>query len=80
MVNMRVFLKITLILLFVVSIVCAVMTQSEQLRFICSAIAFLMLGIYNTEEYVVERKKITIVFATMFYAFCVSAIVFAFVG
>ena len=77
MVKMGTPVKYILILLFVASIVFAVITKSEQLRFMSSAIAFLMLGLYNTGEYVAEGKRITIVFAVMFYVFCISAVIFA---
>ena len=77
MVKMGTPVKYILILLFVASIVFAVITKSEQLRFMSSAIAFLMLGLYNTGEYVAEGKRITIFFAVMFYVFCISAVIFA---
>ena len=77
MVKMGTPVKFILVLLFVASIVFAVITKSEQLRFMSSAIAFLMLGLYNTGEYVAEGKRITIVFAVMFYVFCISAVIFA---
>lgn len=70
-------LKLGMIILFVASVVCAVVIKHEQIRFIFTAVAFLLLGFYNTAEYRSNRRRSALYFSIMFYCFCLSALAFA---
>lgn len=73
-------LKLGMAILFVISIICAVAIQSESIRYIFTAVAFLLMGIYNTVEYKDERQKSSLYFSIMFYCFSLSAVIFAIVS
>ena len=70
-------LKFGMVLLFLVSVVCAIIIQLEPLRFIFTAVAFLMLGFYNTIEHRTDKKKGSLYFSVMLYCFSLSAMAFA---
>ena len=70
-------LKLGLAILFVISVTCAVTIQSESIRYIFTAVAFLLMGIYYTAEYKGDRQKSFLYFSIMFYCFSLSAVVFA---
>lgn len=70
-------LKLGMILLFIIFVVCAIVIQFDPLRFTFTAVAFLLLGIYNTVEYKSDKKKSSLYFSIMFYCFSLSALAFA---
>lgn len=69
--------KISMMLLLVISIVCAVTIQLEYVRYAFTTLAFLLMGIYNTVEYKSDKQKSSLYFSMMFYCFSLSALVFA---
>ncbi len=72
--------RILISVVFLASVICAVIIQYEPLGYIFTAIAFFMLGIYNTMEHKVDGKKSSLYFSVMFYCFSVSAFAFGLIS
>lgn len=70
-------LKLGMMSLLLISVACAVTVQFESERYIFTAVAFLLMGIYNTIEYKDDKQKSSLYFSIMFYCFSLSAIAFA---
>ena len=63
--------------LFFISIICAIGFKFEPIKFAFSALAFGLIGWYNTIDYKFYGKKSSLAFAIMFYCFGASALAFA---
>lgn len=72
--------RILISVVFLASVICAVIIQYEPLGYIFTAIAFFMLEIYNTMEHKVDGKKSSLYFSIMFYSFSVSAFAFGLIS
>ena len=44
-------LKAGVILLFLVSVICAILLKNESIKYAFSAVAFVIIGVYNTIDY-----------------------------
>ena len=64
-------------MLFLVSVICAILFKNESIKFAFTAVAFVIIGGYNTLDYKSYGKKSSLAFAIMFYCFSASAIAFA---
>lgn len=69
--------KLGMTVLFLASVVCAVVIHFEPIKYAFTAVAFLMIGIFNTIEYLSNKKRSSLVFSIMFYCFSVSSLAFA---
>ena len=70
-------LKAGVILLFLVSVICAILFKNESIKYAFTAVAYVIIGGYNTIDYKSYGKKSSLVSAIMFYCFSASATVFA---
>lgn len=73
-------LKAGVILLFLVSVICAILLKNESIKYAFSAVAFVIIGVYNTIDYKSYGKKSSLASAIMFYCFSASAIAFAIIS
>ena len=73
-------LKAGVILLFLVSVICAILLKTESIKYAFSAVAFVIIGVYNTIDYKSYGEKSSLAFAIMFYCFSASAIAFAIIS
>lgn len=73
-------LKAGMILLFLVSVICAILLKNESIKYAFSAVAFVIIGLYNTIDYKSYGEKSSLAFAIMFYCFSASAIAFAIIS
>ena len=73
-------LKAGMILLFLVSVICAILFKNESIKYAFSAVAFVIIGVYNTIDYKSYGKKSSLASAIMFYCFSASAIAFAIIS
>lgn len=73
-------LKAGMILLFLVSVICAILLKTESIKYAFSAVAFVIIGGYNTLDYKSYGEKSSLAFAIMFYCFSASSIAFAIIS
>lgn len=73
-------LKAGMILLFLVSVICAILLKTESIKYAFSAVAFVIIGVYNTIDYKSYGEKSSLAFAIMFYCFSASAVAFAIIS
>lgn len=73
-------LKAGMILLFLVSVICAILLKNESIKYAFSAVALVIIGGYNTLDYKSYGKKSSLAFAIMFYCFSASSIAFAIIS
>ena len=73
-------LKAGVILLFLVSVICAILLKNESIKYAFTAVAYVIIGGYNTIDYKSYGKKSSLAFAIMFYCFSASAIAFAIIS
>lgn len=73
-------LKAGVILLFLVSVICAILFKTESIKFAFTAVAYVIIGGYNTLDYKSYGKKSSLAFAIMFYCFSASSIAFAIIS
>ena len=73
-------LKADVILLFLVSVICAILLKNESIKYAFSAVAFVIIGVYNTIDYKSYGEKSSLAFAIMFYCFSASAVAFAIIS
>lgn len=73
-------LKAGMILLFLVSVICAILLKNESIKYAFTAVAYVIIGGYNTLDYKSYGKKSSLAFAIMFYCFSASAIAFAIIS
>ena len=73
-------LKAGMILLFLVSVICAILLKTESIKFAFTAVAYVIIGVYNTIDYKSYGKKSSLAFAIMFYCFSASAVAFAIIS
>ena len=73
-------LKAGMILLFLVSVICAILLKTESIKYAFSAVAFVIIGVYNTIDYKSYGEKSSLAFAIMFYCFSASSIAFAIIS
>ena len=76
----RVLLKFGICVLYIVSIICAILFKNESIKYAFSAVAFVIIGVYNTIDYKSYGEKSSLAFAIMFYCFSASATVFAIIS
>lgn len=72
--------KAGMILLFLVLVICAILLKNESMKFAFTAVAFVIIGGYNTIDYKSYGKKSSLAFAIMFYCFSASATAFAIIS
>ena len=73
-------LKAGMILLFLVSVICAILFKTESIKYAFTAVAYVIIGGYNTLDYKSYGEKSSLAFAIMFYCFSASAIAFAIIS
>ena len=73
-------LKAGMILLFLVSVICAILLKNESIKYAFTAVAYVIIGGYNTIDYKSYGKKSSLVSAIMFYCFSASAVAFAIIS
>ena len=73
-------LKAGVILLFLVSVICAILFKNESIKYAFSAVAFVIIGVYNTIDYKSYGEKSSLASAIMFYCFSASSITFAIIS
>ena len=73
-------LKAGMILLFLVSVICAILFKNESIKYAFSAVALVIIGGYNTLDYKSYGNKSSLAFAIMFYCFSASSIAFAIIS
>lgn len=73
-------LKAGVFLLFLVSVICAISLKNESIKYAFTAVAFVIIGGYNTLDYKSYGEKSSLAFAIMFYCFSASAIAFAIIS
>ena len=73
-------LKAGVFLLFLVSVICAILFKNESIKYTFTAVALVIIGGYNTLDYKSYGKKSSLAFAIMFYCFSASAITFAIIS
>lgn len=76
----RVLLKFGICVLYIVSIICAILFKNESIKYAFSAVALVIIGGYNTLDYKSYGKKSSLAFAIMFYCFSASSIAFAIIS
>ena len=69
-------LKAGMILLFLVSVICAILLKNESIKYAFKAVAYVIIGGYNTIDYKSYGEKSSLAFAIMFYCFSASAVAF----
>lgn len=73
-------LKAGMILLFLVSVICAILFKNESIKYAFSAVALVIIGWYNTIDYKSYGKKSSLAFAIMFYCFSALSVAFAIIS
>lgn len=73
-------LKAGMILLFLVSVICAILFKNESIKYAFTAVAYVIIGGYNTIDYKSYGEKSSLAFAIMFYCFSASAVAFAIIS
>lgn len=73
-------LKAGVFLLFLVSVICAILFKNESIKYAFSAVALVIIGGYNTLDYKSYGNKSSLAFAIMFYCFSASSIAFAIIS
>ena len=73
-------LKAGMILLFLVSVICAILLKTESIKYAFSAVAFVIIGVYNTIDYRSYGEKSSLAFAIMFYCFSALSVAFAIIS
>ena len=73
-------LKAGMILLFLVSVICAILFKNESIKYAFSALALVIIGWYNTIDYKSYGKKSSLAFAIMFYCFSALSVAFAIIS
>ena len=74
-------LKAGMILLFLVSVICAILLKNESIKYAFTAVAYVIIGGYNTLDYKsYGENKSSLAFAIMFYCFSASSIAFAIIS
>ena len=73
-------LKAGMILLFLVSVICAILLKNESIKYAFTAVAYVIIGGYNTIDYKSYGEKSSLAFAMMFYCFSASAVAFAIIS
>ena len=73
-------LKAGMILLFLVSVICAILLKTESIKYAFSAVAFVIIGVYDTIDYKSYGKKSSLASAIMFYCFSALSITFAIIS
>ena len=73
-------LKAGMILLFLVSVICAILLKNESIKYAFTAVAYVIIGGYNTLDYKSYGEKSSLAFAIMFYCFSASSITFAIIS
>jgi hypothetical protein len=73
-------LKAGMILLFLVSVICAILLKNESIKYAFKAVAYVIIGGYNTIDYKSYGEKSSLAFAIMFYCFSASAVAFAIIS
>ena len=73
-------LKAGMILLFLVSVICAILFKNESIKYAFTAVALVIIGGYNTLDYKSYGDKSSLAFAIMFYCFSASSIAFAIIS
>jgi len=73
-------LKAGMILLFLVSVICAILLKNESIKYAFTAVAYVIIGGYNTLDYKSYGEKSSLAFAIMFYCFSASAVAFAIIS
>ena len=76
----RVLLKFGICVLFLVSVICAILLKNESIKYAFSAVALGIIGGYDTSDYKSDGKKSSLASAIMFYCFSASAIAFAIIS
>lgn len=76
----RMMLKFGICVLYIVSIICAILFKNESIKYAFSAVALVIIGGYNTLDYKSYGKKSFLAFAIMFYCFSASSIAFAIIS
>jgi len=76
----RMMLKFGICVLYIVSIICAILFKNESIKYAFSAVALVIIGGYNTLDYKSYGKKSSLAFAIMFYCFSASSIAFAIIS
>lgn len=76
----RVLLKFGICVLFLVSVICAILLKNESIKYAFSAVALVIIGGYNTLDYKSYGNKSSLAFAIMFYCFSASSIAFAIIS
>ena len=76
----RMILKFGICVLFIVSIICAILFKNESIKYAFSAVALVIIGGYNTLDYKSYGEKSSLAFAIMFYCFSASSIAFAIIS
>lgn len=76
----RMMLKFGICVLFIVSIICAISLKNESIKYAFSAVAYVIIGGYNTLDYKSYGNKSSLAFAIMFYCFSASSIAFAIIS
>ena len=76
----RMMLKFGICVLYIVSIICAILFKNESIKYAFSAVALVIIGGYNTLDYKSYGNKSSLAFAIMFYCFSASSIVFAIIS
>ena len=73
-------LKAGVFLLFLVSVICAILFKNESIKYTFTAVALVIIGGYNTLDYKSYGNKSSLAFAIMFYCFSASSIAFAIIS
>ena len=76
----RMMLKFGICVLYIVSIICAILFKNESIKYAFSAVALVIIGVYDTIDYKSYGKKSSLASAIMFYCFSASAIAFAIIS
>lgn len=76
----RMMLKFGICVLFLVSVICAILLKNESIKYAFTAVAYVIIGGYNTLDYKSYGEKSSLAFAIMFYCFSASSIVFAIIS
>ena len=76
----RMILKFGICVLYIVSIICAILFKNESIKYAFSAVALVIIGGYNTLDYKSYGEKSSLAFAIMFYCFSALSIAFAIIS
>lgn len=76
----RMMLKFGICVLFIVSVICAILFKNESIKYAFTAVAYVIIGGYNTIDYKSYGEKSSLAFAIMFYCFSASAVAFAIIS